>query len=79
MQGKHAIGFLGTGCLVVLAIGLLFGGVCFDYVLEVTFGKDIHWFGDMICGFVGGSVIVPAAIICFILVLCGIETPFFVS
>lgn len=64
------------GCmLALLAFNLLFGGVAFDYVLGFVFGEDIHFVGDMLCGLFLGELAVPAAIICLILSLFGIDAP----
>lgn len=64
------------GCMMaILAFNLMFGGLAFDYVLEFVFGKDIHFMGDMICGLFLGELAVPAALICIVLNLFGVDAP----
>lgn len=69
----------GGGCLTILLVNFLFGGVCFDYTLWAMFGKDIPWYGDVIAGFFLGQFVVPAAVICWIVKMCGVTVPFFVK
>ena len=64
------------GCVgAILLVNLTIGGICFDYCLKFIFDKDIHWVGDVICGLFLGELAIPAAIICFILNLFGVEAP----
>ena len=69
------------GCLgcfvVVLVMNLTVGGVCCDFALWYCFGVNIPWWGDVLCGLVGGELFVPAAIIAIILHGCGVPIPFF--
>ena len=68
------------GCfIVVLIINCTVGAICFDYILNFMFGKDIHWFGDMLCRLFLGEFTIPLAVICFVLNACGIEPPLFKS
>ena len=76
MQKKEMQNNPPTGCFVVMILNLLLGGWSFDYCLWAIFGKDIPFWGDMICGFFAGEVTIPLAIVCFILRCCGIESPF---
>lgn len=56
------------GCFVFFwGMMLALGGFCFDYVLNTWYHKDIPWWGDVICGLIGSALIVPAAIITFII------------
>lgn len=65
------------GCVVVVFVfNLLFGGLLFDYCLYSILGKDIHWAGDMICGFILAEACLPVAAVCFVLRLFGVEAPF---
>jgi hypothetical protein len=65
------------GCLGILLFNLALGGVCFDYVLATTIGKDVPWYADAVAGLFLGQFAVPAAIICWIIKLCGIDVPLF--
>jgi hypothetical protein len=66
------------GCSFFLFLfNITVGSLCFDYCLWTYFGKDIPWYGDVVCGLVTGQFIVPFTIVAFVLQLCGVETPFF--
>lgn len=66
------------GCfLLVLAVNLTIGGVCFDYALFSMFGKDIPWYADALCGLVLAEIVGPVALVCWIVRLCGVHAPFF--
>jgi hypothetical protein len=68
---------LSCGCLIfVLLINAVVGGFCFDYTLNACFAKDIPWYADAFCGMILGEIIVPAAIVCWVLHFF-ISTPFF--
>jgi hypothetical protein len=76
MNGNQAVGGY-CGCwTIVMLINALIGGWSFDYCLYSILGKDIPWFGDMICGLFLGEVTVPLAIVCWVMRLCGVEVPF---
>jgi hypothetical protein len=64
------------GCLVVILFNFLFGGFLSDYCLWSIIGVNIHWFGDILIGLVAGEVLLPIAIVCFILRLFGVQAPF---
>lgn len=51
------------GYLIVAAIG----GFAAQYLIWVFFVKDIPWYGDALIGFFGGSIVVPAAIVVWLL------------
>lgn len=77
IRTRQGTGF--AGCLVVimvLAINATLGGACFDYALGAVVGKDIPWYGDAVAGFFLGQFAVPAALICWIVTLCGVAVPF---
>jgi hypothetical protein len=75
MEGSHMR--LGCGCLIlVLIFNLTIGAVAFDYTLWCLLAKDVPWWADMICGAVTAEIIVPAAVICWILCLAGMSPPF---
>lgn len=57
-------------------MGSCLGGVCFDYFLYSVFGKDIPWYGDAIAGLFLGQFVGPAAVICWVIRLCGVPVPF---
>lgn len=71
----------GTGCcgcfLFIMLINLTIGAVAFDYALYSLWGKEIPWYGDMACGAIMGEVAVPVALVCLIMRLCGVQSPFF--
>lgn len=67
------------GCAQLIAyavISLVLGAPCFDYWLYSVFGKNIPWYADCVVGFALGPLNITAAIVCWIIRLCGIETPF---
>ena len=61
--------------LVLIVFNILVGGYCADYTIYTIFGKHIAVLACLALGFFLGEFIVPAAIICWILTLCGIATP----
>ena len=66
----------GCGCWIIFAIvNLTLGALCFDYSLSYIFAKDVPWYADMVCGLFLGEFTIPAAIICWILNMCGIPAP----
>jgi len=76
MATKNDGSVIGCGFLLVVFAGVIcLGGACFDYVLEFVFGKDIPFIADCFAGLVLGELAIPAAIICWILELCGIVGP----
>lgn len=66
-----------VGWCLILLFNLTVGALCFAYALWSIFGKDIPWYGDMVAGLFCGQFVVPIALVCWILRLCGMETPFF--
>ena len=67
------------GCIlliVLLAINLSIGGLCFDYALYSILGKDIPFYGDAIAGLFLGEIAIPLALVCWIVRLCGVPAPF---
>ena len=68
---------VGPGMLVSLLIALAICGFCFDYGLDVYFGKDIPWYGDCLAGLFTSPVTVPAAVVGYVLVECDVPTPVF--
>lgn len=70
---------LGASCLALviwLALGATVGGACFDYVLASVLGKDVPWFADAAGGAVTSGFIITAAVVCWIVKLCGVPVPF---
>ena len=70
--------------LTLILIGLLLAaapfalaGFCFDYSLDVYFGQDIPWYGDVLAGIFTSPITVPAAVIAYVLVECDQPTPVF--
>lgn len=74
-DGTEAAGSV-IGCLILLAFNLTVGALCFDYVLFTVFGKDVPWYADMAAGLLLGQFALPAAIICWVVRLCGVPVPF---
>ena len=67
----------GCGCyMIIVAVNITIGALCFDYALETILGKNIPWYGDVICGLFLGEFAIPAAVICWVMTLCGVEPPF---
>jgi hypothetical protein len=66
MANKETGGFCGCA-LLILVINLLLGGFCFDYCFWAIFGKDIPWYGDMICGLFLGEFVLPLSVVLWIL------------
>jgi hypothetical protein len=78
-MSRSGRGFFGVGgrtiVLIVLLVNITIGAVCFDYSLKFVFDKDIPWYGDCVCGLFLGEVAVPAAIICWVLGECDVQSP----
>jgi hypothetical protein len=55
------------GCLLILLFNVTIGGLCFQYSLWAICGKDIPWYADVLCGLVGGEVVVPLAFVLWVL------------
>ena len=55
----------------------VFGALSFNYCLWNIFGKDIPWYGDLMCGVFSARVTVPLSIILWILKICGVVMPLF--
>jgi hypothetical protein len=53
--------------LIYVLVAAVLGGICFDYVLDYAFDKDVPYYYDAIGGVVTGCLVVPAAIVCYIL------------
>jgi hypothetical protein len=69
-----------AGCLLMVAwvcLGATIDGRLFDYVLYTVAGKGVPWYADVVAGAICGGLLVPAAVITWILTLCGVPTPFF--
>lgn len=64
-------------CLSLALFAIVIGcfGLCFDYSLDVYFGKDISWPIDCIAGTFASAIVVPATVIAIVLICCGTETP----
>lgn len=72
--GKVAATGGGCGCITGIFY-LLFSGWSFDYCLMMLIGKNIPWYGDIICGLFVGSVTIPLAIVMWVLNFFGVVTP----
>lgn len=65
------------GCfLAVIAFNLTIGGLLFQYCLWSILGRDIPWYGDAVAGLFLGEFALPAAVICWVMRLCGVPVPF---
>lgn len=62
-----------SGCCL---LNFLIGWWLFDYSLMAVFGKDIPWYADVLCGIFIGSALIPVALVCWVMELCGVPTPF---
>lgn len=56
-------------------IYVIIGTMSFNYVLMIGFGKDVPWYLDLLGGIVTGMVVVPMAIIGYILQVAGVPMP----
>jgi hypothetical protein len=59
----------GCGCL----LNLLFGGIATQYLVSTILHQSINFFMATLIGLIGGTVIIPGALIVWILTLCGIN------
>lgn len=69
-------GMLGGMLIAFLVAGVIGVFLC-DYVFSTLFGLHLPLWADAVIGFVGGEVVVPVAIIAWVLTLCGVGAPFF--
>ena len=71
-----------TGCMLLTVYGVVMSVWCwlaalmFDYVLWSVAGKDIPWYVDLVAGFIASPVMLPGTVICWVMTLCGVQTPF---
>jgi len=71
---SKSVGGIGCGCLTfVLLFNLTIGGISVNYLSNQLFSKDLPWWADGIIGLFAGEVSVPAAIIVWILRICGVD------
>jgi hypothetical protein len=52
-----------------------FVGFLFDYSLDVYFEKDIPWYGDVLVGTFSSPVLIPAAVVGYVLIECDHTKP----
>lgn len=68
MAANNEEGCAGCGCFLLIALfNLTIGAVCFDYCLWGFFGVDIPWYADVLCGLFTGEVVVPLAVVLWII------------
>lgn len=68
---------IGCGCLIIFILfNIAIGGISVDYCLWYLFEKNVPWFADVIGGIFLGEFTVPLMVLCWLLKLCGIESPF---
>jgi hypothetical protein len=74
----NAVALSGCGCwLVVVLVNLTLGAWCFNYCLGIIWGTQLPLGLAMIGGLFLGPVAIPAAVICWLIQLSGVPTPFF--
>ncbi len=62
--------------LTIVVLNLTLGGWCFHYSLLSVFGKNVSWIVDVLAGALLGQFTIPAAVVCWVMRLCGVEAPF---
>jgi|WetSurSiteA1Bulk_404760.scaffolds.fasta_scaffold47208_2 hypothetical protein len=65
----------GLTCVIYVIIYTIMGiiaAVCANYLIGVFFHDNISFFWDFVIGFVGSPVIIPLAIIVWILKITGV-------
>lgn len=63
-------------CVALLfLLNITIGTLCFQYVLDVVFGVDAPFYLDIIGGIVTGEFVIPCSIVCWIVTMCGVSTP----
>lgn len=67
----------GIAIFIILIFNITVGALCVDYSLGAIAGVDVPLIADILIGLVAGQVVIPLAIVCFILSACGVVTPFF--
>ena len=71
------IGLGSCGCLLsIVVLNLTAGAYCFHYCLLTIFGKNVSWILDLMGGLVLGQLVIPLAIISWILKVAGVHVPF---
>jgi len=74
---RHTSIFSGCGCiLLILAINLTLGAYCFNYCLGVIWGTQLSFGLAILGGLFLGEIAIPAAVICWLITLSGVATPF---
>lgn len=63
--------------LVLLIVNLLLGGFCLNYTLNFCIGKKIPFVAAAPLGVILGEFTIPAACICAVCDLAGVEHPVF--
>lgn len=70
------VGLLFLLLSLVFAVGVFaFSAFLFQYNLWCILGLDAPWYGDVLGGFLPFNL--PVAILCCVLNLCGVHTPYF--
>jgi len=65
------------GCAIAILIcNLLLGGVTVNYCLESFIGKTVDFVWAAIAGLFLGEISLPLAVVCWLLRICGLHTPF---
>lgn len=65
------------GCLLAFGLfGLTIGALLFSYSVFQIFGATLPWWVNLVGGVFAGEVLVPVALVLWLLSLVGIHGPF---
>lgn len=66
-------GLMYCGCLIViLLLNLLIGAWSVNYLLSILLHTTIPFWGAAVIGLFGGEITIPAAIVVWVLHVCGV-------
>lgn len=66
------------GCMILIVlVNLTLGAYCFDYSLAALFGTDVPWYLDVVAGLFLGELVIPVAVILWIVGISGVAFPIF--
>lgn len=65
-----------AGLLGFLFAVFILGPFSANYAVDSIFGRDFHWYIDLLISVFTGGTIHLVAFVCFVLRLFGAETPF---
>jgi hypothetical protein len=61
-----------TAQAIIVILYTVLGGICTNFLIQQFFTKNISFFWDAVIGFIGGEVIIPVALVTWILKLLGV-------